>query len=369
MSTNSHPLIALSVGDSQDLHYYGYGPEHVDEAVLRIASMLLESRFRIGFGGDLRDGGFTEALIEVTKGAVEEAVDPRLTNAPPEKPLDPEADPVESLVAFQAWPYYFITKEAQRAQLHGAVRFIRVDAEGWELRPEPENIMTPDNPEDAWCTAKALQRMRDLMSSGGEDDYADFSLRGTPSATPRSRARIAIGGKVTRWQGMAPGVAEEISCDLHQSEVASHPATEAPAIFLIGAFGGCARAIAQAILEEHHEGTARTSIDHLAFLRRDAHLPRIVDPNAPKTPYQLTEAGAALSGSSKTLQNRIDWVREKIDSIVENPDRLNNGLSRDDNLLLMRTEDVGKMRQLIMRGLRKRRLLPLPAGSDERGRA
>src|SRR5258708_30592760 len=57
--------IALSISNSPDLAVLGLGKEHLDDAMTEIARHLIACGASLAYGGDLREGGFTELLFEV----------------------------------------------------------------------------------------------------------------------------------------------------------------------------------------------------------------------------------------------------------------------------------------------------------------
>ncbi|MCB9678039.1 MAG: hypothetical protein H6737_23265 [Alphaproteobacteria bacterium] len=301
-----HPrVIAVSAGDSDDLAELGLTPADVDGFVRGLAVDVLRSGACIGYGGALRGHSFTESLIEVAKA---------------ERPAGPPA-----FVAYQAWPYYGFVSPAQRESLGEHVRFVMVDPAPGEGHPIPKGVL-PVEPEDCWASARSLSRMRDRMATGGPDDFHDPALRGA-EPVPRCRARIALGGKVEGWRGMVPGVAEEIACDL------AYTGDDPPAVFLLGAFGGCVRAIVDAVLAPASERRAR-----LAWLEPSFH--------AGDTAFAAMAAGADAAGDAEVLDARFAFVREQIELLADDLGRLRNGLGDAENRAIMteNAEAVGRRR-------------------------
>jgi hypothetical protein len=58
--------VGVSVSDTTDMAMLGMGPEHLEDATLEIARYLLAMGSRLVYGGDLRPGGFTDLLAELT---------------------------------------------------------------------------------------------------------------------------------------------------------------------------------------------------------------------------------------------------------------------------------------------------------------
>ena len=57
--------IAISISESPDLSLLGMRDRHLKRAMETMATYLLSSGYRLAYGGDLRQGGFTEQLFEI----------------------------------------------------------------------------------------------------------------------------------------------------------------------------------------------------------------------------------------------------------------------------------------------------------------
>src|SRR3974390_3045194 len=57
--------VAVSVSDSPDLAFLGFGEQHLRDATSEVARHLLIAGAHLLYGGDLRPGGFTEVLLEL----------------------------------------------------------------------------------------------------------------------------------------------------------------------------------------------------------------------------------------------------------------------------------------------------------------
>ena len=109
------------------------------------------------------------------------------------------------------------------------------------------------------------------------------------------QARIVLGGKVDGYKGAMPGIAEETCLSLE----AGQP------VFILGGFGGCARDIAETIgLAERWAGS------------------------------------------------RNEWAGRQCFRKYS-PDDLHNGLSREENVVLIRTPHIQEAVTLVSRGLRR----------------
>src|SRR5258707_6241702 len=57
--------IGISISESSDMGVLGLGKEHLDDAMTEIARHLIACGATLAYGGDLREGGFTEVLFEI----------------------------------------------------------------------------------------------------------------------------------------------------------------------------------------------------------------------------------------------------------------------------------------------------------------
>lgn len=60
-------LIGLSISDAPDLAERSMGQVHLEDAMVECARHLLVQGASLGYGGDLRPGGFTEILFELVR--------------------------------------------------------------------------------------------------------------------------------------------------------------------------------------------------------------------------------------------------------------------------------------------------------------
>lgn len=200
--------VALSISDSPDLEVLGLGREHLDDAMTEIARHLIACGSSLSYGGDLRQGGFTELLFEV--------VNRYRSNKEGEKIL---------VKNYLAYPVH-MTKSmdelvALEQTLAGLANLILLDAHGEELSLSGrQSAAVTGLSTHAWV--EGLTAMRVTMARNID-------------------ARITLGGQVTGYRGRLPGIAEEALIQLK---------SKAP-LFILGGFGGCALDVAQA-LGVHH---------------------------------------------------------------------------------------------------------------------
>jgi hypothetical protein len=138
--------------------------------------------------------------------------------------------------------------------------------------------------------------------------------------TAETAARIVVGGRTRGYKGRMPGVVEETLLSAQ---------SEKP-VFLIGAFGGCARLVIDAI-----EGIPREELTW-EFQRKAEDMSDV------RALYLAKgQQWDDLSDVSRELR-RLGWKS------------LNNGLSETENRELAATRSAEAMVTLILRGLKER---------------
>lgn len=196
--------VAISVSESPDLEILGMTEAHLRDATAELARHLIALGARVAYGGDLRQGGFTEILFELVARHRRDA---------------DEGDTRSAVLSYLAWPVHIAKPlhdlERYRKETSGLVTLLLLDPNGEPLAfGARRDIETRDPIAEEW--APALTAMRQRMS-------ADAS------------ARIVAGGKVANFLGEMPGVAEEARIALESGSP----------LYLLGGFGGCAADIAK----------------------------------------------------------------------------------------------------------------------------
>lgn len=193
--------IALSVSDNDDLPALGLSAKHLEDAMAEFARHLLALGARLAYGGDLRPGGFTELLFELVE---------RHRRI---------GDNGVAAVNYLAWPVHIgktadeLEKWSEGLAGMGELRCLALN--GTTLTMDQRKALPASSPSTLeWHLG--LTAMRQAM------------LRET-------QARIVLGGRVEKYMGIMPGIAEEALLSLE----AKRP------LYLIGGFGGCARDIAE----------------------------------------------------------------------------------------------------------------------------
>ena len=255
--------IGISISESPDMQYFGFTDGHLKDAMAGFAIHLLASGANLAYGGDLRDRGFTRLIFDLV-----------LRYRPHREKVPPVAN-------YLAWPVHAtMTAKDIRAldeELQGFARLVLVGLDGSTMSCDGHRSVQPDTMnQDKWCVG--LTAMRELMRE-------------------QTDARLVLGGKLEGYKGAMPGIAEEALLAIG----AKQP------VFLIGAFGGCARDIAETL--------------------------GLVDPWA---------------GSLSTWEGRESFSGYTAGD-------LNNGLTPAENRQLASTQHVDQAITLVMIGLRRLR--------------
>ena len=257
--------IAISVSESPDMPALGLSDGHLRDAMTEIARHLLALGSRLVYGGDLRQFGFSELLFELV------ARHSRDAN---------EDDEQAGITNFLAWPVHILQSavdiEKAVADLEGTAQLICLTLHGARISMAERLELPQLQPTEAeW--SDGLTAMRSVMVA-------------------ETNARIVLGGRVDKYKGVMPGIAEEALLSLR----AKQP------LFLVGGFGGCTRDI-------------------------------------------IEELGLVEPWGS----GRMAWPSKHEFGAFSASD-LNNGLTPEENAVLGHTPHIDQAVTLILRGLRKR---------------
>jgi hypothetical protein len=279
--------IGLSISDSSDLPMRGFGPPHLRDAAAEFARFLLAAGATLAYGGDLRQGGFTEVLFELLTAY---------------RAISGEA--VDAIQSYLAWPIHLDLDVAQRARLKNTARFhpipppadLGIDATAIASAKQ----VPPTTPENRVAWARSLTAMRERMNA-------------------EIHARLLLGGQA-RGLGKYPGLAEEALLALR----AGKP------VYLVGAFGGCAEAVIEALLGNK---PAALTLDYQAADTM---------PGAAIALYnsQLPPGGEPIDYKALTAAFEKFGIAG-----------LNNGLNVEENERLFTTMNLPEMIALVLRGL------------------
>jgi len=188
--------IGISISVSDNLSELGYGEVHQKDAMIEIARYIVSLGGKLAYGGDLRQGGFTELLFELL--AYYKA--------------DKELQPNERLFSFLAYPISTMLKDEQQTALIQNVSFKKVSPPSDIKIVEAKELFEKSTPDNLYQWSRCLTKMREQMESTCD-------------------ARIFIGGAIRKFKGKCPGILEELLIAIEHK----HP------VYLVGAFGGITR--------------------------------------------------------------------------------------------------------------------------------
>jgi hypothetical protein len=279
--------IGLSISNSADSEMRGFGLAHLRDAASEFARFLLAAGATLAYGGDLRQGGFTEVLFELLTAY---------------RAISGEA--VDAIQSYLAWPIHLDLDATQRARLKNTARFhpveppanLGINATGITSAKQVPST-TPEN-RVAW--ARSLTAMRERMNA-------------------EIHARLLLGGQA-RGLGKYPGLAEEALLALR----AGKP------VYLIGAFGGCAEAIIEAL---RGNKPAAFTLDYQ------------VGDSVSGTAIELYNSQLPAGGEP------IDYKALNAEFEGFGITGLKNGLAAAENERLLTTMNLPEMIALVLRGL------------------
>lgn len=194
--------IGISISESDNLSELGYGVPHLKDAVIEIARYILASGGKLAYGGDMRQGGFTELIFDL------------LAYYKADKTLQPH----ERFYSYLAYPLSTTLTLGKQAELRQNVSFKKIAPPADLQIANTNEFLKPDSPENLYVWTRCLTKMREEME-------ADCN------------ARIFIGGRTKGFKGKSAGILEELLIALEHN----HP------VYLVGAFGGITKDAIEAL--------------------------------------------------------------------------------------------------------------------------
>ena len=279
--------VGISISQSSDLPLNGLTLHHLNDVVIEFTRYLFASNVIIGYGGDLRGGGFTQILFELSRKYIENSENPR-----------------SKIINFLSWPFHQNLTEMEEAELNDVATIKRIDLPV-DLSKFTNTKIDNNQLKHKYIVARALSFMRKEMNENID-------------------CRIVIAGKTSDFLGKYPGLVEEAFYAIQSKKP----------LYLIGAYGGAASGIIEAILG--------------------------------KIPKKLTFNEIAKNEKYKKF---VDYYNDQIsnnpqisEEIIDNDklihffnqvgiDGLNNGLTNEENLQLFATKNIFEMISLVLKGL------------------
>jgi hypothetical protein len=283
----ANKTIGISISESENLNELGYGISHLKDAMIEIARYIFALGGKTAYGGDMRNGGFTESFFEL------------LAYYKSETDL-----PQQRFFSYLFWPRSLSLSKEKEADLIHTVSFKRI-APPNDLNIKDVNQFLPsDTKENAYVWARCLTKMRKEMQLN-------------------CNARIFMGGSLTGFKGICPGVLEELLLALEDKQP----------IYLIGAFGGVSLSAINAL-----EGK-KSDCFSLAFYSENSQYQKFIDL------YNARHFGKPIN-YEKYFNALVSLKPEGLSEL--------NGLSIEDNRRLSITPHIHEIVYLIIKGLTKK---------------
>lgn len=306
-------LVALSISQAEDLPRFGLRKPHLDDVLLEISRYLLVAGVHLAYGGHLGGDGYTSRLADLLS-------DPAIEQIRGE-PASLDARPAE-LVSYLAWPTASIPADIARLNSNSGLVDVRRCArpDGLDEAVDPAFVAAPtaEIPIDSAMRRFAWSRGLTIMRQRQTSEVA---------------ARIVVGGRLgpmgDGYRGRMPGALEEALLTMR----AKRP------LYLVGAFGGCARLAFDAL-----EGRIRGEL---------------------QWEYQRA---ALYSEDLRTLYHQRGEIWDEYDAIADELKTvglagLKNGLTDGENRELATTRSAERIVELVLHGIQQS-ILPATAAND-----
>jgi hypothetical protein len=194
--------IGISISESDNLSELGYGVPHLKDAVIEIARYILASGGKLAYGGDMRQGGFTELIFDL------------LAYYKADKTLQP----YERFYSYLAYPLSTTLTLEKQAELRQNVSFKKIAPPNDLQIANANEFLKPDTVANLYVWTRCLTEMREEMEA-------------------ECNARIFIGGRAKGFKGKCAGILEELLIAIEHD----HP------VYLVGAFGGITKDAIEAL--------------------------------------------------------------------------------------------------------------------------
>jgi len=296
-------VVGLSTAFNEDLGPLGFGREHLEEVTLRIARCIVDAGGRIAFGGMLNSSGLTETLLTLVR-----------TLSADDDDAPSAAIRVPRILSHQRWPS--LPGPERIASDVGISEYVLIDnpVAAAERLADDARVSSPRRAREL---ARTLSTMREAMAAGGR-------LTSAGRQAPALDARIIVGGVRGAFNGYMSGVLEEVLYALEKKRP----------VYILGGFGGAAGTLARAILEDEHQPDLELSFNR----QRSSNF-----------------RGLEQAGEGQHIESLFARLRQAIVRVrADIAGCLDNGLDREENVRLMRSDHMVEIVWLLRRGLARR---------------
>jgi hypothetical protein len=301
MEPAARPLAGLRVGVSvsgsgEDLARRGFTESGLNRLTVRLSRALLAEGAALAFGHDWREGGVMEAIASI-------AFDYRLPAAPQE--VGP------AIVNLIPWPD--VASATDPTLLARLARLVEVTPAllPEELRPLEAQALAagPSSPTWRYLRARGLTHLRRRLAE-------------------RCHARVALGGRLSGFDGRLPGIVEEVffTC------AAARP------VYLAGLLGGAAEILGAILVNGRPADDLRRALERPEMQPLAEIYARHATPSAEgvrDSDLNLPAIAAFLAGDGSHAA------------------LAGNGLTREQNLALLSTDLEEQVTSLVVLGLRR----------------
>ena len=207
--TNSENMLSnirlgLSLSESPDIEALGFSDVHFRDVVIEFSRYMLACGATLAYGGDFRQGGFTEELLDL------KATYKGNSN---------------KIVNYLGWPIYTLRKTfspADELRFQESAEFVECDIPADVDESIPRDKFLPPiktNLDNMLVWARSMSKMRrDYLAKCND-------------------AQVLLGGRMNGYSSKYPGVVEEA----YEIMKAGKP------LYLIGALGGATQAVIDAV--------------------------------------------------------------------------------------------------------------------------
>jgi len=193
--------IGISISETEELNHLGFSVEHLEDAMVEFARHLLNQGAQLVYGGDLRKGGFTKILTDLSF-----------------QYRDKTQYQKQCLFNYSSYPIYLNFTNADELELKkDRVKLIKVEPAD-SVKVVSNEFFKPNTFENKSDWADSLTRMRTEMNK-----FTD--------------ARIILGGRTKGYAGAMPGLLEESLIALRKKKPT----------YLIGSYGGVTQQVINAL--------------------------------------------------------------------------------------------------------------------------